>query len=30
VALLSGSVLLVLVLSLAMWFTRDLHRTEAA
>jgi inner membrane protein len=29
VALLSGSVLLFLVLSLAMWFTRNLHRANA-
>lgn len=28
VALLSGSILLFLVLSLAMWFTRNLHRTD--
>ena len=30
VALLAGSLLLFAVLSLAMWFTRNLHRTQAA
>jgi inner membrane protein len=30
VALLSGSMLLFAMLSLAMWFTRNLHRPQAA
>jgi inner membrane protein len=30
VALLSGSLLLFAMLSLAMWFTRNLHRTQPA
>jgi len=30
VALLSGSLLLFVLLSLAMWFTRNLHRTQPA
>jgi inner membrane protein involved in colicin E2 resistance len=30
VALLSGSILLFALLSLAMWFTRNLHRSQPA